>query len=65
MDVCTLIIVNWMNTIGCMKIEECYIKNDKKICVPSHSIGCPVPEQTYKCKKENGIEYILKQSELN
>ncbi len=59
MDICTLTIMTTMNLIGCMKNEECFIKENVKFCVPAHVIACDPPKPYYECKRDDGSSYIL------
>ena len=63
MDICTLIVITTMNTIGCMAAESCWISSGRKYCIPSHAISCPIPENVYECIKEDGTKYLIKESE--
>ena len=64
MDICTLIVITTINTIGCMATESCRISSDgRKYCIPPHAISCPIPENIYECVKKDGTKYIIKESE--
>jgi len=57
-DVCTLVIVTTMNTIGCASAPHCGPEIDGRIlCVPMAPMACPIPPPSYSCKRADGTEY--------
>lgn len=64
-DICTLIVITTINTLGCASGPTCRMSEDgtKKYCMPMAVITCSMPDPVYECKKEDGTTYTVKQSD--
>lgn len=60
MDVCTLIVINWMTLQACADPARCesILRDGKQICYPASSKPCPTPSRTFECKRHDGSTYL-------
>lgn len=58
-DVCTLIVVNFLNTVACAHAPTCLPEKEGKIvCLPLRQTACPIEPRRYECKRPDGTFYI-------